>query len=99
MRTAFALIRFRGKVLSFNTSYGFDMDRKLALEQVSALVNKYQENLKNGRIAKYNEEMTKKDFILPLFEALGWNTSDSAEVSAEEGVSGKLCCTRFFEGL
>jgi predicted type IV restriction endonuclease len=63
------------------------MDRKLALEQVSALVNKYQEKVRNGRIAKYNEEMTKKDFILPLFEALGWKTSDSIEVSAEEKIS------------
>ena len=42
---------------------------------------------KEGRIGKYNEEMTKKDFILPLFDALGWNTVDSREVSAEERVS------------
>ena len=33
--------------------------------------------------------MTKKDFILPLFEALGWKTSDSREVSAEEKISKK----------
>ncbi|MCW4000991.1 MAG: N-6 DNA methylase [Candidatus Bathyarchaeota archaeon] len=63
------------------------MDRELALKQVTALVNKYQEFVRNGRIAKYNEEMTKKDFILPLFEALGWETSDSTEVSAEEKIS------------
>lgn len=63
------------------------MDRNLALEQVRALVEKYQEIVRTGRISKYNEEMTKKDFILPLFEALGWKTSDSEEVSAEEKIS------------
>jgi len=33
--------------------------------------------------------MTKKDFILPLFRALGWNTEDSTEVTAEEKISKK----------
>jgi type I restriction-modification system DNA methylase subunit len=31
--------------------------------------------------------MTKKDFILPLFTALGWDTQDSNEVTAEEKIS------------
>lgn len=34
----------------------------------------------------YNEDNTRKNFILPLFEALEWNVQ-SAEVSAEEKVS------------
>ena len=63
------------------------MDKKVALEKIRALIEKYQSILADGRILKYNEEMTKKDFILPLFEALGWNTSDSLEVSAEERIS------------
>jgi len=63
------------------------MDRKLALEQIKALTEKYQDIVRTGRISKYNEEMTKKDFILPLFEALGWKTADSEEVSAEEQIS------------
>ncbi|MBE0519412.1 N-6 DNA methylase [Candidatus Bathyarchaeota archaeon] len=33
--------------------------------------------------------MTKKDFILPLFRALGWNIEDSTEVTAEEKISKK----------
>lgn len=33
--------------------------------------------------------MTKKDFILPLFDALGWKTADSREVTAEEKISKK----------
>jgi type I restriction-modification system DNA methylase subunit len=63
------------------------MDRTAALERIKVLVEKYAELEKEGRIGKYNEEMTKKDFILPLFDALGWNTVDSREVSAEEKVS------------
>lgn len=37
----------------------------------------------------YNEEMTKKDFILPLFRLLGWAIEDSNEVKAEEKISKK----------
>src|SRR5665647_2121427 len=63
------------------------MDRAKALADIKALVDKYQEAVKEGRISKYNEEMTKKDFILPLFSALGWKTDDSREVTAEEKIS------------
>lgn len=65
------------------------MNRSSAVEQIKSLVEKYQEVVKEERINKYNEEITKKDFILPLFDALGWKTSDSREVSAEEKVSKK----------
>jgi hypothetical protein len=65
------------------------MNRSSASEQVKSLVEKYQEIAKEGRADKYNEEMTKKDFVLPLFDILGWKTSDSREVSAEEKVSKK----------
>jgi hypothetical protein len=49
-----------------------------ALEKVQKLLEKYGEVVEEGRVSKYNEEMTKKDFILPLFNALGWKTADSA---------------------
>lgn len=65
------------------------MDREAALQKIKVLLDKYSVAVKDGRISKYNEEMTKKDFILPLFDALGWNTSDSIEVSAEEKISKK----------
>jgi len=65
------------------------MDKISALERVQGLLNKYSEVVKDDRIGKYNEEMTKKDFILPLFDALGWKTTDSREVTAEEKVSKK----------
>jgi predicted type IV restriction endonuclease len=60
-----------------------------ALEKVQKLLEKYGEVVKEGRVNKYNEEMTKKDFILPLFNALGWKTADSREVTAEEKISKK----------
>lgn len=65
------------------------MDRNQATQKIQQLIDKYNKVLSEGRISKYNEEMTKKDFILPLFEALGWNTTDSTEVTAEEKISKK----------
>ena len=65
------------------------MDRNATIEKIKVLLAQYADALKEGRISKYNEEMTKKDFILPLFEALGWKTTDSREVSAEEKISKK----------
>ena len=53
---------------------------------VKKLVEKYEEVLNSGQVKKYTEEETKKDFILPLFAALGWNTEDKREVSAEENI-------------
>ncbi|MBI4318230.1 MAG: N-6 DNA methylase [Chloroflexi bacterium] len=52
---------------------------------VQALVAKWQA-LSPAQLKGYNEESTKKDFILPLFKALGWNV-DSSEVAAEQQVS------------
>ena len=63
------------------------MDKDAAKEQIKVILEKYDETVKEGRVGRYNEEMTKKDFVLPLFDALGWNTVDSREVSAEERVS------------
>ena len=57
------------------------MDRESVKRDIQVLVEKYAELEKEGRIGKYNEEMTKKDFILPLFDALGWNTADSKRSS------------------
>lgn len=59
------------------------------MDKIKKLLEKYTEVEKEGGIGKYNEEMTKKGFILPLFSALGWNTADSREVTAEEKTSKK----------
>ena len=62
-------------------------------ERIIELISKYDQIKKSGEIKKYNEETTKKDFILPLFEALGWNVynkgNKDSSVSAEETISKK----------
>ncbi|MBI5729358.1 MAG: N-6 DNA methylase [Candidatus Magasanikbacteria bacterium] len=64
------------------------MDKELAKDKIKKLVEKYH-ILTEAERNKYNEEQTKNYFIRPLFEALGWNFSDSKEVSMEEAVLGK----------
>ncbi|OWP54098.1 MAG: hypothetical protein B2I18_01980 [Cuniculiplasma sp. C_DKE] len=72
---------------SQNNDYDIDFER------IRELINTYEQKKNSGEIRKYNEESTKKDFILPLFEALGWNTSNRGKsndsVSAEETISKK----------
>lgn len=62
-------------------------DKERANEEIKKLIEKYKKVVEEKRFSKYNEEMTKKDFILPLFRALGWNVEDSNEVSVEEKIS------------
>ncbi len=68
-------------------------DHNIDFERIIELISKYDQIRKSGEIRKYNEESTKKDFILPLFEALGWNTSNRGKrndsISAEEKISKK----------
>jgi len=63
-----------------------------AKEKIKDLVDKYEKVKSAGRLKSYTEEETKKDFILPLFEALGWSVFDKEEVSAEENIksSGRV---------
>lgn len=65
----------------------FVMSKDEAKDVIAGLVRKYNQVVEENRVKNYNEEMTKKDFIRPLFDALGWKTDDSREVSAEEKVS------------
>lgn len=61
------------------------LNREQSRIEIERLVSKY---LSLGATASnLTEEETKKDFILPLFRALNWNTEDSREVSAEEKIS------------
>ena len=68
-------------------------DYNMDFERIIELISKYEQIKKSGEIKRYKEEETKKDFILPLFEALGWNTSNRAKrndsISAEETISRK----------
>ena len=62
-------------------------NKEKAKEEIKLLVDKYNRLVEAGKIKSYNEEMTKKDFILPLFRALGWSVEDGEEVTAEEKIS------------
>lgn len=66
---------------------------EIDFERIVELISKYEQIKKSGEIKQYNEEMTKKDFILPLFEALGWNVYNRSKkdnsISAEENISKK----------
>ncbi|MFH1048934.1 MAG: N-6 DNA methylase [Patescibacteria group bacterium] len=63
-----------------------------AKEKIKALAEKYELVRNSGKLKSYTEEETKKDLILPLLEALGWNVFDKNEVSAEENIisSGRV---------
>ncbi len=58
------------------------------LDTIKKLVEKYERLTNEGKLKSYNEETTKKDFIIPLFKALGWDT-ESSDVSAEETIKNK----------
>ncbi|WP_175266972.1 N-6 DNA methylase [Acidiplasma cupricumulans] len=68
-------------------------DFGIDFERIIELISKYEQIKKSGEIKRYNEESTKKDFILPLFKALGWNVDNRGKtndyVSAEETISKK----------
>jgi len=51
---------------------------------IMCLIEKYELVKSSNSISKYTEEETKKDFILPLFKALGWDVDNKKEVTAEE---------------
>ena len=53
--------------------------------EITKLIEKY--NREKGK--RYNEEATKKDFILPLFKMIGWDVDNSNEVNPEDNVSRK----------
>lgn len=63
------------------------MDKETAKQKIKELVEKYEQVVKSGQLKKYTEQETKKDFIEPLFESLGWNIREKKEVSAEENIS------------
>lgn len=60
------------------------MNKDQAKKEIERLISKYELVKSTTKVKSYKEEETKKDFILPLFRALGWNVEDKNEVSAEE---------------
>jgi len=63
------------------------MNKEESKQEIKKLVEKYERLSESGKIRSYNEEMTKKDFILPLFRTLGWDVENGEEVTAEEKIS------------
>ncbi len=66
------------------------LSKEQAKEEVKKLVDKYNRIVESGSIKGYSENGTKKDFITPLFKALGWdveNEYSDDEVKNEEKVS------------
>lgn len=59
----------------------------MLVDKVKALINKYDLVKTKGQIKSYDEANTCKDFILPLFEALGWDISNREEVTAQASAS------------
>ncbi|MFC1507198.1 Eco57I restriction-modification methylase domain-containing protein [Thermoproteota archaeon] len=66
-----------------------DEDKSRALHEIKKLIDKYMVKVNQKKVNEYNEEMTKKDFITPMFRALGWDIENSNEVTAEENISKK----------
>lgn len=65
------------------------LDKEKAKIEIKNLVKKYNDLVASGRIKTYSEESTKKDLILPLFRALGWDVENGDECTAEEKISRK----------
>jgi adenine-specific DNA-methyltransferase len=68
------------------------MTKSISREKIQALVSKYEDETSSGKLKKYTEEDIKKGYILPLFEALGWDSKNRDEVSSEEHIksSGRV---------
>jgi type I restriction-modification system DNA methylase subunit len=64
-------------------------DKETAKQQIEILIKKYKKIEEENLINKYQEAETGKDFILPLFRALGWDTENLNEVTTEERISKK----------
>jgi len=62
------------------------MRKEEAKHKIAELVEKYRA-LSAKEVRAFNEANTKQAFILPMFEALGWDIYDTTEVALEETAS------------
>lgn len=60
------------------------MERDNAVSLIRKLVEKYEELVSNGKTHEYSEADVGTKFILPLLEALGWNTKNIDEVKEQK---------------
>ncbi len=65
------------------------MDKQEAKSNLSKLIEKYLRLVSEGRHKAYNEAQTVNEFILPMFQFLGWDIHNvhSDEVTPEERIS------------
>ena len=65
------------------------MDKNQSKQDISNLIEKYQRLAGTGRIKDFNEAQTVNEFILPLFQFLGWDIHNihADEVTPEERIS------------
>ena len=70
-------------------------------DKLKSLVDKYEIAKNTTGLQNYSEEDTIKDFILPLFGVLGWDTYDKREVSAQDHIknSGRPDYTFKIDGI
>jgi adenine-specific DNA-methyltransferase len=59
---------------------------EIVYSQIEKLVHKFKA-LSAAERKNMNENATRQGYILPLFSALGWDTTDIHEISPEEKVS------------
>ena len=72
------------------------MDKEQAKIQISALVDKYKELEKSGGLKRMSEADTKRKFIEPLFEALGWDFTNPSETVMEVNIAGERADYGFY---
>lgn len=65
-----------------------DINKKEAKEEISLLIQRY-ERLTNTEKKNYNEANTRKNFILPMFESLGWDIREDVE-EENPAISGRV---------
>jgi len=66
----------------------YTKEQEQAKIDIQIKIDYYKKLLSEDKLKDYSEEDTKKDFILPLFHYLGWETEIHEEVQAEEYISG-----------
>jgi len=56
-----------------------NQDYNIDFERIKELISLFEQKRNSGEISKYKGEDTKKNFILPLFEALRWDVYSRIE--------------------
>lgn len=64
------------------------MSKEDAKKEVEQLLQEYKAVKTDGTARQYSEEDTAKQFILPFFNALGWDIVRRDEVSAQDHIKG-----------